>query len=460
MLLNIEEYIKNRKGVIHVGGHHGEERDFYKSFSRVVWFEPNPIACKQLEENIKDEPTHKVVNVGIYDTPKKAQLNIANNGQSSSLLELGLHKEYHPQIKYVDKIEVNLIRLDAYFDKAQIVDFNFLNIDVQGVELNVIKSMGDLITHMDYIYVEVNDAEVYEGCSQIQDIDAYLSVRGYTRILTKMTKAHWGDALYIKNTICLNYSFMRMIKKSYAYNAADFINDDRWLVLKHLYETNFLHPKQTEQQIPKIIHQIWLGSPLPSAYKGYTESWKKIHPTWEYHLWTDTNIQGIEMNWHIFNSIVNLGQKSDYLRYHILKQYGGLYADTDFECIKPFDALANLSFYTGIGYPSKVELYIGLFACTKGHPLINLLVDKLDKVQQKGWREIFNTTGSYFFTKWFFTYIIELTASTEGIVAFPTEFFYAFPNNVRKEEKNPKRFLTQISYAIHYWETSWLENNK
>jgi hypothetical protein len=77
-------------------------------------------------------------------------------------------------------------------------DFNFLNVDVQGTELNVIKSFGNLINRLDYIYAEVNEEEVYKGCPLVSEIDSYLSQFDFVRRETCMTKFKWGDAFYIK----------------------------------------------------------------------------------------------------------------------------------------------------------------------------------------------------------------------------------------------------------------------
>jgi FkbM family methyltransferase len=195
--------IKEKRGAIHVGGHDGEERDFYKQFGQTRYFEPNRELFMRLRENIKDLPNQLAFNWGVHDYLKEAELNIASNdGQSSSLLPLGKHALYHPSVKYVGKQKVKLIRLDWFFNNfGAIENYNFLNVDVQGVELNVIKSAGDLVGKFDYIYCEVNDEELYQGCALIGDIDAYLYEYGFVCKKTHWTRNHWGDALYVKKNL-------------------------------------------------------------------------------------------------------------------------------------------------------------------------------------------------------------------------------------------------------------------
>jgi len=197
---DIEKYLGERRGVIHVGAHEGQERDWYgkQGFKYVSWFEPNPIVFHKLQKNIEDQPFHTAYNIGIHDVLQESVFHVANgDGQSSSILPFGSHKKYHPEVKYEYDINISLLRLDEIINEEVMESFNFLNIDTQGVELNVIKSLGKLVSKLDYIYTEVNEEEVYLGCSLITDIDEYLKPFGFYRIKTKIyKKCHWGDAFY------------------------------------------------------------------------------------------------------------------------------------------------------------------------------------------------------------------------------------------------------------------------
>ena len=206
LFTNFEKDIKECRGALHIGANVGEEVSWYArhGFSPVIWFEPNIDLYTKLLENVTRFKGHSAFNVGVHDTLQAGTLHIANNqGQSSSILPLGTHKKHHPKVRYVGEQSTYLIRMDSFFKNTQhtIEDFNFLNIDVQGVELNVIKSFGELINKLDYIYTEVNEEEVYEGCCLIQEIDAYLDIYGFVRRATHMTKHKWGDAFYIKKDL-------------------------------------------------------------------------------------------------------------------------------------------------------------------------------------------------------------------------------------------------------------------
>ena len=200
---SFESYITRRRGVIHVGANVGEERDWYKEqgFSQVLWFEPNNNIFSFLVENIEGYKNQFAFNLGIHDTIKEANLHISNNaGQSSSILELGTHLKHHPDVQYIADQKIKLMRMDnfLFLTGRNMKDFNFLNVDVQGVELNVIKSFGGLLSVLDYIYAEVNEEQLYKGCALVSEIDEYVHKFGFKRVATCMTKNKWGDAFYMK----------------------------------------------------------------------------------------------------------------------------------------------------------------------------------------------------------------------------------------------------------------------
>jgi mannosyltransferase OCH1-like enzyme len=248
---------------------------------------------------------------------------------------------------------------------------------------------------------------------------------------------------------------------SYAFNKENMLNNEDWKKVIDCYNNFELSEKNV---IPKKIHQIWLGGELPENYKRLTESWLKYNPDWEYKLWTDSDVIDLDFpNKGIFNNISNLGMKADLLRIEILNKFGGLYADIDFECLKSFDDMNRLSFYTGIVYGYNVEVNVGIIGSIPNHPI---LIDYLSNINYQHGREsvddIFNTTGPYYFTKIFLRNVNE---NTKDIVAFPTIYFYPFHTTYHPEKRlfgfdeNDlniiNKFITEDSYATHWWHVSW-----
>ncbi len=132
------------------------------------------------------------------------------------------------------------------------------------------------------------------------------------------------------------------------------------------------------KQIPKILHQIWIGpDPIPPACQRWMDGWKDLHPDWEYRLWTDENLPEMSTNsWDVYHKTETYAGKADILRYEIIKQFGGLYVDVDFECFKPLNDLVNNASFLGV-WPVKGRICNGIFAASPHHPILQRTVKNL-----------------------------------------------------------------------------------
>lgn len=117
---------------------------------------------------------------------------------------------------------------------------------------------------------------------------------------------------------------------------ADYLN-----FFRKIYESKVTLERMHEYLVPKKIHQIWIGQkPLPEATKEYQKTFAKHHPDWEYRLWTDKDIENLELiNKELYDKAPNPGEKSDILRLELLYKFGGVYLDTDCELVQPLDEL-------------------------------------------------------------------------------------------------------------------------
>jgi mannosyltransferase OCH1-like enzyme len=173
------------------------------------------------------------------------------------------------------------------------------------------------------------------------------------------------------------------------------------------------------RQIPKIIHQIWLGplEPLEAAMN----TWPALHPDWEYKLWTEDNMPSL-VNQQAFDDADNYPQKSDILRYELLYNFGGVYVDADEYCIKPLDELIDLVsqsnqtvFAANEGNKELPDLIAnGMLGCTKQHPFMSELVGNIGLASLgPAWK----VTGPAYLTE-----LIE--AKKPEIYLFPSITFY------------------------------------
>ena len=72
------------------------------------------------------------------------------------------------------------------YDEFNLVDVNYLNIDIQGYELEALKgSENGLKNYVDYIYIEISREEMYEESVLKNELDSYLKDFGFLRVTTK-----------------------------------------------------------------------------------------------------------------------------------------------------------------------------------------------------------------------------------------------------------------------------------
>ncbi len=260
----------------------------------------------------------------------------------------------------------------------------------------------------------------------------------------------------------------------------------RWQKAQRLYEKHILQALQYADavRIPKIIHHVWLGSSLPEYAQHFRQTWITQHPDWTFVLWTDhpeseygtvvlQSFQELQEylkrpdreqfvqvhmgnlnfeNMHAYRNVAkNYGEKSDIIRYEILYNIGGLYVDTDFECLMSFDEFHYCcDFYTGVSHTKEFVLYNGLIASVARHAIMRQSIDHLKN--RRHTCDSLTYSGPHYFTECFFRAQID---DSDLVVPFPVTFFYPWPHHFRKNVQKAKTWVRPESFAIHHWKVSW-----
>lgn len=198
----IIKYNLNIKGIIHIGAHYGLELDVYikENIKNIIFFEPLSDNYRMLLDNIKSHNIDyiKTYNMALGNMVGEVEMyvEVDNTGMSSSILEPKLHLTQYPHIRFNTKELVNIDKLDNIeYDKYK---YNFINIDVQGYELEVFKGSINILNDIDYIMTEINRDYLYKDCVLENELDLFLSTFGFVRVETYWAGGTWGDALYIK----------------------------------------------------------------------------------------------------------------------------------------------------------------------------------------------------------------------------------------------------------------------
>jgi mannosyltransferase OCH1-like enzyme len=260
------------------------------------------------------------------------------------------------------------------------------------------------------------------------------------------------------------------LKRANAYESA---NKHFLQLFKSIYEKNSAEAsleQSSDYRIPRIVHQIWLGGPVPEKYTSWMQTWASMRG-WEYKLWTDADIAEFSMyNRDIYDQSTNLGEKSDIARLEILNRFGGLYVDVDFECFKPeiFDELhQSFDFYMCfeplehgfINYFNMFKVCNALIASRANHPLMQDLVTNL-RANYHAYDPHCGTiekTGPSYLTRIICRHEQRKLSDYRNIY-LPSTFFFLFSDPEIKfyacHPEHEARLLPE-SAAIHYWSGSW-----
>lgn len=230
---------------------------------------------------------------------------------------------------------------------------------------------------------------------------------------------------------------------------------DKWDLLERRYD--FIKNKKIEDnKIPKIIHQVWIGGNMPQQEQERCCQVKCFAQdnNWEYILWTENDIDKLSefKNIYEFNHTQNNGQKSDIIRIQILKEYGGVYIDTDFILLKMFDELLDLDFFCGVAFDGEPNLLNSLIGSSPGNAVITDMLNLDMSIGYRDAMDIINTTGPYLTTRKVFKHI----ENFNNMLVLPVSFLYPFPNSDINKRPDYKIYLQPETIACHLWAGSWM----
>jgi FkbM family methyltransferase len=182
----LDGFLREARGVIHVGAHKGQERHLYAEHDLdVVWIEPIPDVYAVLCSNLADHPRQRALQALVTDEDDRdVTLHVSSNdGGSSSILELNLHQDIWPDITYVGELELRSVTLPTLLERQGVGldSYDALVLDTQGSELLVLRGAQHLLPSFRYVKVEAADFEAYRGCCQLVDIERFMRRHGFRR---------------------------------------------------------------------------------------------------------------------------------------------------------------------------------------------------------------------------------------------------------------------------------------
>lgn len=218
----------------------------------------------------------------------------------------------------------------------------------------------------------------------------------------------------------------------------------------------------------KKIHYCWFGgNPLNELAIKCINSWKEMCPDYEIIEWNEKNY---DFSKSVYMKEAYENKKwafvSDYARFDILFNEGGLYFDTDVELIKPIDDIVDKGNFMGFekcsiqgrgGYSVAVNPGLGIGA-SAGCELYKYI---LDQYKERHFVREDGTFEQYTIVQLVTDILIERGLKNRNeiqlignIIIYPTDYFCPL-------DYETGRFnLTENSRSVHHYSASWMSKKE
>ena len=218
---------------------------------------------------------------------------------------------------------------------------------------------------------------------------------------------------------------------------------------------------QIDEQIPKIIHYCWFGGKRkPKLVRDCITSWKKHLP--DYHI-IEWNEKNTDLSHPFVKKAYNLKKwafVADYIRLDVIYKKGGIYLDTDMMLVKSLNSLLNNRCF--MGAEDLTYINAAIIGAVPKNDFVRECLKHYDLIDLKNSSDMGEITIPILITMKF----IELSKNSmsfdkiisyQDIVIYPSKYFYSLPYENKNDLKNYKNYINNESYAVHLWQSSWIE---
>jgi len=175
--------------IIDVGAYNGKPylNQAKKNKNLVVYaFEPNASMAAMLKK--KSPSNYHVFPLVVSEKDGTIVIHENISPQTNSILPFDANKvklwKKRNKLKAIKTVNVESIRLDTFIEREGIEAIDFLKVDAQGADLQVLKSCGDKLSMVRKVQVEICDIQIYEGGNTLNETVGYMKDHGFKPVKT------------------------------------------------------------------------------------------------------------------------------------------------------------------------------------------------------------------------------------------------------------------------------------
>lgn len=201
----IRKFLPSKPIIIDAGAHIGDDsvemaRLYPKS--KIYAFEPVPGIYKRLLENTSKYKRITCYPLALSNNTGEQVMYVSSGGSdgSSSLMQPKDHLKDHPDVYFEEEIKVKTLTLDDWASQQQVEQVDFLWLDMQGYELEVLKASSVIFPKVKVVHMEVSTRSTYEGVPLYGEVKEWMLSKGF-KIEVEAIPAGWdmGNVLFVRN---------------------------------------------------------------------------------------------------------------------------------------------------------------------------------------------------------------------------------------------------------------------
>ena len=207
----------NSRNLLQIGAHKAEEHELfeYLGIERFQYVEPLPEICDFLRARFLNDSRVQVFECAITLNGNELKLIRGNPTYISSFLELNQEElKTFPELHMLEQIQVETRSLTSLIDDEDLKP-NILVLDVQGFEVNVLKSGEKSLGAIKIVILEYLNKELYLGAPTKKEVLDYLESLGFVLVAAQEDiSGLWGDAIFVRKRNHIDKVFEYFHRKS------------------------------------------------------------------------------------------------------------------------------------------------------------------------------------------------------------------------------------------------------
>jgi FkbM family methyltransferase len=199
----IKTYLPENPIILEAGAHNGSDTEEMARLwpkCTIYAFEPIPKFFDMISQKAHSNDQIKCFKLALSDKNGQAMFYVSSgmSDASSSLLLPKQHLDVCPTVLFETAIKVQTMTLDSWAEQNNVDHIDFMWLDMQGGEYQMLKSSKKILPTVKVIFTEVSLCELYQDCPNYPEFKAWMELQGFKAVEEDFGPKYWGDALFVR----------------------------------------------------------------------------------------------------------------------------------------------------------------------------------------------------------------------------------------------------------------------